>query len=82
MMTRLSSPALKSALGLGGSLRLPGAALAEEPVSEVVQARHPDAQGLEGCWAGHSPTPTPWATSTVSLLGGTHARSWGSQAVA
>ena len=55
MMTRFSSPVLKSALGVGGSLRLPGAALTEEPVSEVVQAQHPDAQGLEGCWAGAQP---------------------------
>lgn len=70
MMTRVSSPVLKFALGWGGSLRLPGAGLTEEPASEVVQARHPDAQGLEGYWAGAQPhsnslghangVPAPW----------------------
>ena len=55
MMTRFSFPVRKFALGLGGRLRLPGAALTEEPLSQELRAWHPDAQGLEGCWAWAQP---------------------------
>lgn len=56
--------------GVGRKPQAAQAGLTEEPVSEVVQARHPDAQGLEGCWAGAQPhsnslghsngVPAPW----------------------